>query len=501
MFKKRKNKNNTLSPCFIQAHKIAEKAVIKHDRKNGHHLIRSLAILILSSVLILGSTLFAYGQTLKEKIYPGVTVAGVPIGGLTLNEAADKLTHIVEHYEARDIKFYVRGTVLQPTFSELGYNADIAESLVAAYQVGRENQFTEQFGMPALGRQINIALVYEFDPAKFQDYLYNIENWFNTPAQGPGLAINEGEVVYTPAENGVKVVLNDFSGSLVTSLSNLDSIGIELATANTYSILTEDDLTKAREQMQHMTAESANLTYADLIYELNTDQLKQWVVYSYNSEAVVDSPEQGIEIGLDQSKFSDYLTQINNDIGIAPKHIIGYEAEVTGEYAYTNFRGRQVDAIITADRLFTALTGEAPKTAEIAVIATDPDIELQTARVPRTDGKVISVNLTQQVLFAHEDGELKFWTHVSTGKHGSTPAGEWRVNTKTPIQKMSGPGYYLPGVKWVMPYNGDYTLHTAYWHTNFGYPMSHGCTNMSEADAKWLFDWANVGTPVVIYNE
>nr|MDA8088057.1 peptidoglycan DD-metalloendopeptidase family protein [Nitrospiraceae bacterium] len=35
-----------------------------------------------------------------------------------------------------------------------------------------------------------------------------------------------------------------------------------------------------------------------------------------------------------------------------------------------------------------------------------------------------------------------------------------------------------------------------YWHNNFGHPMSHGCVNMKTPDAKWLFDWAPMGTPV-----
>ncbi|MEZ4726872.1 MAG: L,D-transpeptidase [Caldilineaceae bacterium] len=50
--------------------------------------------------------------------------------------------------------------------------------------------------------------------------------------------------------------------------------------------------------------------------------------------------------------------------------------------------------------------------------------------------------------------------------------------------------YYLPGVKWVQYFYQEYSFHGTYWHNNFGRPMSHGCLNMTNADAKWLFDWA-----------
>jgi lipoprotein-anchoring transpeptidase ErfK/SrfK len=46
----------------------------------------------------------------------------------------------------------------------------------------------------------------------------------------------------------------------------------------------------------------------------------------------------------------------------------------------------------------------------------------------------------------------------------------------------------------------DYGLHGAYWHNNFGHPMSHGCINERIVDAKTLYGWADVGTPVSICN-
>ena len=53
------------------------------------------------------------------------------------------------------------------------------------------------------------------------------------------------------------------------------------------------------------------------------------------------------------------------------------------------------------------------------------------------------------------------------------------------------PYYYnLPNVKWVQYFYADYAFHGTYWHNDFGRPKSHGCINMTNADAKWLFDWA-----------
>ena len=65
---------------------------------------------------------------------------------------------------------------------------------------------------------------------------------------------------------------------------------------------------------------------------------------------------------------------------------------------------------------------------------------------------------------------------------------------------MTGPGYDVPDVPYTMYYDGGMAIHGAYWHNMFGTPVSHGCTNVAVNHAKWLFDWASVGTPVVVHN-
>jgi len=48
-----------------------------------------------------------------------------------------------------------------------------------------------------------------------------------------------------------------------------------------------------------------------------------------------------------------------------------------------------------------------------------------------------------------------------------------------------------------MYFFSGYAIHGAYWHDNFGTPMSHGCVNLTNVDAKWFYDFAEVGTPAL----
>jgi lipoprotein-anchoring transpeptidase ErfK/SrfK len=120
---------------------------------------------------------------------------------------------------------------------------------------------------------------------------------------------------------------------------------------------------------------------------------------------------------------------------------------------------------------------------------------LTPVEIPKDEEKWIRVDLSEQLVIAYERNQPVRAFVVSSGLPGTpTVTGTFRIITKVKEQVMYGGSgrnyYYLPGVKWVQYFYGDYSFHGTYWHNNFGQPMSHGCLNMTNADAKWLFDWA-----------
>jgi lipoprotein-anchoring transpeptidase ErfK/SrfK len=112
----------------------------------------------------------------------------------------------------------------------------------------------------------------------------------------------------------------------------------------------------------------------------------------------------------------------------------------------------------------------------------------------------IDVDLTNQVLTAYEGRTPVKVVSVSTGlPRTPTPVGQFSIWIKLRYDDMSGPGYYLKDVPYVMYFYRGYGIHGTYWHANFGHPMSHGCVNLPTEDAGWVFDWASVGTLVNVH--
>lgn len=110
--------------------------------------------------------------------------------------------------------------------------------------------------------------------------------------------------------------------------------------------------------------------------------------------------------------------------------------------------------------------------------------------------KWIEVNVSTQRVTAWEGDKAVMSFIVSTGLPNTpTVLGKFRVYQKLTATRMSGVGYDLPNVPHTMYFHQGYALHGAYWHENFGEPMSHGCVNLSLPDAETLFNWAEPAIP------
>jgi lipoprotein-anchoring transpeptidase ErfK/SrfK len=150
---------------------------------------------------------------------------------------------------------------------------------------------------------------------------------------------------------------------------------------------------------------------------------------------------------------------------------------------------------------------ETPGSMVMEVVVDTPTSVIPTSSAPlpavASSGngtRWIDVDLTNQRVYAYEGDVVVNAFIVSTGTWLTpTVTGQYNIYVKYRSTKMSGPGYYLPDVPYVMYFYKGYGLHGTYWHNNFGTPMSHGCVNLRTDEAAWLFDWASVGTLVNVH--
>jgi hypothetical protein len=142
------------------------------------------------------------------------------------------------------------------------------------------------------------------------------------------------------------------------------------------------------------------------------------------------------------------------------------------------------------------------------VIADPKNVEFpQATFASTTSGKHITISISEQRLRAYENGRLTNTFLISSGRTGYwTKKGLHSVLSKRPVvvyawsYGLNHPENYDLGP---VPYNlliyRHTYIHYAYWHNNFGRPMSHGCVNVNFDNMKWIYRWADEGVPVLVY--
>lgn len=114
---------------------------------------------------------------------------------------------------------------------------------------------------------------------------------------------------------------------------------------------------------------------------------------------------------------------------------------------------------------------------------------------------------------AVEDGVVVHSAFVTVGVPGwETPKGTFSIYRRVFNETMDSatigiphgtPGaYYLTGVLYTQYFAGGAALHYNYWSpaSAFGSAAgSHGCVGMTLADSAFFWDFADLGTPVIVY--
>lgn len=118
----------------------------------------------------------------------------------------------------------------------------------------------------------------------------------------------------------------------------------------------------------------------------------------------------------------------------------------------------------------------------------------------------IEVDMTNQMMYYYEAGELKIETPVVTGNTSlrrGTPQGTNYVYNKQKNRVLRGEGYASP-VKYWIPVKGAIGIHDASWRSSYGGEIyirngSHGCINTPLEEVSQLYDMVEIGTPCVMF--
>ena len=197
-------------------------------------------------------------------------------------------------------------------------------------------------------------------------------------------------------------------------------------------------------------------------------------------------------------RYPDVVAAVGNDTNALINH---YNTHGIKEGRYKNAQEEAAKKPSSTPVPTQSQKQEQPAAAPAPTVVTDP-----VEAIPGYS-TYVDVNLVTQTVAYFENGVNKFQAPCVSGNTSlrrGTPTGVYSIITKVPGKYLVGPTWRCWVDRWMQFTTSAIGLHDASWRGSFGGEIyktngSHGCVNLSKADAYALYDLISVGTTVVVH--
>lgn len=473
--------------------------------------------LIFAIVVLISGLIFIYTS---NTMLPGTTVFGTEIGGMSQEAASAEIANTV-----------ATGMVISNGQQEwrieaasLGIQIDADATATKAYDAGRDQFFVTLFG------HVDIAPVLDLDVVEMRAGLESLAPQVNTPAVNAGVTLVNGQVEPRSAQVGWTL---DVDATIAAVQQDADAVladgKLELVMRPTQPTITDTSglvaqATQLLSSPLQLNAfdpvrnESVNWTVAPEIWST-------WLEASGNSTngtltlKLASSPvnayleQQSAALGATRFlNIEDALSDIQQAVaaGITSANVRIYHTETTHQVATGDtFWSLAYNYGIPYGWLVAANpdAGDALSIGQTIIIPSPDDL----LPLPIVYNKRIVVSISQQRMWAYENGEVKWEWLVSTGIADSpTAPGVFQIQSHYENAYAGNWDLWMPYFMGIyqpvpnldfmngfhgFPTRGGYQL---LWTNSLGTQVTYGCILLSDENIRLLYDWAEKGVVVEI---
>jgi hypothetical protein len=490
-------------------------------------LVMGLALAGLPTLL--GLAVVSYFD-LTGHVLPGVMVGGVPVQGLTADQAAAELDRVWNQelrVTAVDVSDPSRVWLVTP--AEFGLRVNSDQSAALAFAVGRGGGAADELLSiwRGLARPQNIAPVIEFDPlaalAAYQEWSARLA----VPAVDAGLSLADGEVRVAPSAAGRRL---DVLASLEWLAADPSAVMVQdglipLVTRPVPPVI--PDVQAQLAEVEHLLMARPSLRAYDPVtdqwFDWSPDQatIASWIEVSAGSDA--------LSVGLNEPLMLEYLAVQAE--GLGPGRFI--DLDQAWQSLHAGLKGAPSDTLIVRyrPRQHIVRAGETVNSISLTMgipywkwLPLNPLVQARGLAVgealtmpprdamlelPVIPDKRIVVSLSEQHLWMYQGGELLADHVVSTGIPNSpTMPGIFQVKSHYLEAYASIWDLYMP--HFVGIYDATPNLENGFhglpllsngvrlWSSVLGRPVSYGCIVLDLQAAEHLYSWAEQGVVVEI---
>ncbi len=455
--------------------------------------------------MVLGAAGAAYAAHYQERALPGSTVAGTSVAGMTRDEAAAALRE-----RAADVTIMVKavGTPRAEGLADLGYAVDVDATLD---EVFLPNDSWSSYATSLLSSH-DVAPVVSADAEKIDEVTTELVERSDKVGRNAGVKLSSDKKSFevTPAVAGHTVAPESFQDVIDAAARGMSSATADVMFLETDPAVTTATAEKVAKRANAMISHKVVVSDGSQEHTPSKKVRASWVSVP-TTDGVPGVPT------LNAKKVSAWVASLAEDAKVEPHSGM---RNVSSAGAVLNVVDEARDGRVVANaaglskaatKAMTSGKGYSGDFDYDAVAATWEQrivaVGAEKLAYPAADGEHwVDVNLTNHTMTAYigakaVNGPVKM---VDGQDEKPTAVGTFKVYLKKPLMTMRGNNadgtkYETPDVPWVSFFHRGFALHGAPWRSSFGYSASHGCVNLPVATAKWVYDFAPIGTPVTTH--
>lgn len=472
------------------------------ERKKRWPLWTAAAAVLLLSVCAAGG--YAYASHYADTAVPGTSVGGVDVSGKT----REQIVEIVSK-RAQDATVAVSGDVTATaSLEDLGTVVDAEATAEAA--MARSADVLDRF--KALVTSNDVAVVTTANPDTAAAYAASLvsEDQAKAVDATVTLAADGASFTTTPAADGTGLDPAALERTAAKAAQTLSPQSVELSYTTVAPTVSDADAQAAADKANGLVGLDVTLSTADASSSFTADAPTKasWIT-------IEPGQDSRPAVSVDATKVGEWVAAQSAQVSKDP---------VTGQ-RNVNSRGQVVATRVEAvngvvvsnsEDLTSAITQSLTEGKAYSGSFVTSEVEAGWEERTIADGaenllyqaapgeKWVDVNLAAKTVTAYEGATVVRGpvTIVDGAAETPTVTGTFKVYLQYASQTMRGENvdgsrYVTPDVPWVTYFQGGYAFHGAPWRSSFGYSGSHGCINMPVSEAKWVYDWAEIGTTVV----
>jgi vancomycin resistance protein YoaR len=275
-----------------------------------------LAVFFLLILLAIG----AFQVVFSGRIFPGVSVSGIEVGGLTPAAAAKLLGGKINYPQTGKLALTGQGMAWQATPSDIGVYINLQDTASNAFAVGRTGslvtRLAEQFGSVYYGHPAALAII--LDQRSAFEYLTGLAKQIDVSETDAGVSVQGTQVVVRDAVTGIHLDREASLKTLTGQVQTLSDGVVPLTITEVKPIVI--DVGQQAEQARNLLAEPFLLTLpagesdSQHTFSIQPGELAAMLDFQPASKR----DDGTLKLELDPMKLTAYLTQIANGLKRQP---------------------------------------------------------------------------------------------------------------------------------------------------------------------------------------